>query len=184
MESRGVIDTVVDRAVGGAGMVFVEQHGWVSRDVGGISRLDVSDELQDVATDWDAVDREIRAAFAALARRVQTRVPGLRWKWNSYRSSSIKLASYAIFYRADGDDFDPIYVGLTVSAKDSRVRVSGDISGDESGQIYFDRGCELMVEDRRMAIIDATQEVAGRLAAEYQVVVEAINVRPPGADLR
>ena len=185
MNLQGVTDTVVDRAIGGAETVLVEHPRWFSRGAGPVARLDVDDQPSDDRDiDWAGIDRAVQAALAGLVKRLRARIPGLKWKVHSYRSTFIKLASYAIFYHADGDDFDPIYVGLSISGEDSPIRISGDISGDETGHVYFDHGCDLTVEAREVTILDAAREVAGRLATEFRVVIEAVIDRHPDSTPR
>ena len=57
------------------------------------------------------------------------------------------------------------------------ARVSGDISGEESGRIYFDEGCDLEVPCRQEAILKAVSLVTDRFAAQSQIVLDAINNR-------
>ncbi len=100
-DHRGDIDTVVDREIGGPGPLLVEHPSWFSRSAGHVARLDVGDQASDDGSiDWEVVDRAVQAALASLVKRVRARVPGLKWRSNSYQSAFIKLASHATFDRS------------------------------------------------------------------------------------
>jgi hypothetical protein len=99
--------------------------------------------------------------------------------WKSGRTSAraFPLLSYRVFYRSDGDKSDPVIAGVTVTLEGPVARVSGDISGDETGRIYFDEGCELEVPSHQEAILEAVSLVADRIAAQSKIVLGAISNR-------
>ena len=68
---------------------------------------------------------------------------------------------------------------MTVTVDEPVVRISGDISGDETGEIYFDEGCTVEVPCTNDAVRIGAREVAERLAAQ-RVVLDAIRHRNRG----
>jgi hypothetical protein len=68
-------------------------------------------------------------------------------------------------------------VGVTISLEGSVARVSGDISGDESGHVYFDEGCNIEVPAHQEEIFDAACSIAYRLVIPGQIVLDAISDR-------
>ncbi len=127
--------------------------------------------------DWDFIDRAVQDALETLTSWLVSRAPALRWKTGRSSARAFPLFSYRIFYRLDGDDYDPVIVGVTVFLDGSMARVCGDISGDESGCVYFDEGCNLEVPARQDTIIDAARSIAQRLSAPGQIVLDTISDR-------
>ena len=95
--------------------------------------------------DWDSIHRAVQEILETLTGWVFARAPATGWKLGRSSARAFPLFSYRVFYRLDGNDYDPVIVGVTVSLEGSIARVSGDISGDESGRVYFDKGCNLEV---------------------------------------
>jgi hypothetical protein len=130
---------------------------------------------------WDAVDRVVQDVLSTLTDRKLDREPQAVWKAGRTSARAFPLFSHRVFDHLDGDDYDPIVVGLTFTLGDGMVRVSGDISGDESGFVYFDEGCVIDSPQELCAVEDAARRVAERLAAQYGIVLEAIKNRHPCA---
>jgi hypothetical protein len=156
-----------------------EHRSWFFRNLRGIDRLGVADDSAPGRSevDWQAVDRAVQEGLARLTVRVAGAIPTLSWKSNSYNARFIALCSYRIFERLDGGDFDPIYAGMTFVLEDGKVRISGDISGEETGHIYFDQGCERLVSGDHQSVLLAAMEVAGLLSDQAQAVIEAVTTR-------
>ncbi len=131
-----------------------------------------SDEL-----DWDSVHEAIQEGLERLTGLVLDQSRETVWKSGRSSARAFPLLSYRVFYRSDGDDYDPVIVSVTVTLEGSIARVSGDISGDESGRVYFDEGCHLDVPSCQDAIFKGASLVASRLAAQVQIVLDAISDR-------
>lgn len=89
------------------------------------------------------------------------------------------LFSFVVFPRIAGRDFDPVVVGVTVKPGPESTRITGDISGEESGDLYFDEGCELEVPLSPEEVIRGAVEVADRRASEWRVALAAIRSSGP-----
>jgi hypothetical protein len=126
---------------------------------------------------WDSVHEVIQEGLERLTRLVLDRSQQTVWKSGRTSARAFPLLSYRVFYRSDGDNYDPVIAGVTLTLEGPLARVSGDISGEESGRIYFDEGCDLEVPCRQEAILEAAALVANRLAAQPQIVLGAINNR-------
>ncbi len=133
------------------------------------------------ASDWDALDRIVQDRLSDLTARVVAQEPATLWKAGRTANRASPLLSYRVYYHLDGDDYDPIIVGLTFKVGEAGVRVDGDISGDESGYIYFDEDCSIDVPDGPLALREAARAVAERLASRDSIVLEAIRNRHPHA---
>jgi len=127
--------------------------------------------------DWDSIHRAVQEILGTLASWVLSRAPATAWKSGRSSARAFPLFSYRVFYRLDGNDYDPVIVGVTVSLEGPIARVSGDISGDESGRVYFDEGCNFEVPARQDAIFEAACHVAYLLVAPGQIVLDAISDR-------
>jgi hypothetical protein len=127
--------------------------------------------------DWDSVHRAVQEILGTLTNWVLSRAPATLWKSGRSSARAFPLFSYRVFYRLDGNDYDPVIVGVTVSPEGSIARVSGDISGDESGRVYFDEGCSLEVPSHQEAIFDAACYVAYLLVVPGEIVLDAISDR-------
>ena len=124
--------------------------------------------------DWDLIDRAIQERLSQLTGRLLRGIPNLVSKSGSHRARHILLSSYKIYKRLDGDDHDSVYAGLTIVKEAGAVRISGDISGEESGHIYFDQGCELMATLELESVLATAIEVSSRISAQDKIVVQAI----------
>ncbi len=127
--------------------------------------------------DWDSIHRAVQEILETLTSWVLSRAPATAWKSGRSSARAFPLFSYRVFYRLDGNDYDPVIVGITVSLEGPIARVSGDISGDESGRVYFDEGCSLEVPSHQDAIFDAARRIAQRLTVPGQTVLDAISDR-------
>jgi hypothetical protein len=65
-------------------------------------------------------------------------------------------------------------VGITITEQEGSIRVSGDISGEESGRIDFDEGCELFLPPDFESVLAGAIKVADRLSSQEQILIHAI----------
>jgi hypothetical protein len=86
-----------------------------------------------------------------------------------------------VFPHLDGDDYDAIVVGITLSRAEDRIQVAGDISGDESGFVYFDDACMIETTQEPQDVMAGARRIAERLAAQESTIIEAIRKRHPRA---
>jgi hypothetical protein len=133
------------------------------------------------ALDWDALDRVVQDSLSELTARVLEQEPGAIWKAGRTAARAFPLFTYRVFFHLDGDDYDPIIVGVTFTVRDGVVRVDGDISGDESGFVYYDEGCTIEVAAEPLVVPDAARAVARRLASQESIVLDAMRNRHPRA---
>lgn len=136
-----------------------------------------ADATPSSVADWDLLDRIVQHSLSALTTRVIAQEPAIVWKAGRTSARAFPLFSYRVYYHLDGDDYDPIVVGVTVTTWSANVRVAGDISGDESGFVYFDEGCTVEAPPDHNSIQNAAQVVADRLAAQDSIVLDAIRNR-------
>jgi hypothetical protein len=142
----------------------------------GIRRLEIgeggSSGAEDI--DWDAVNRSIQSELDGLADWVEREIPGINSRAGRSAARGFSLFSYRTFPPLGDEDFDPIIVGVTCVQDASEVRISGDISGEETGRIYFDRDCTRTTKVDQSSVAHAAVEIARRLAAQHQVVIQGL----------
>ena len=149
--------------------------GFQMSNLQGIRRLQMGESgssgVQGI--DWDAVNQLIQREFDSLADLVGRALPGIRSKAGRSAAKGFSLFSYRVF-PLEGEDFDPIIVGVTCVQDASEVRITGDISGEETGRIYFDRECARTIEADHSSVAHAAGGIARRLAAEHQLVIREL----------
>ncbi len=143
-----------------------------------------SDTTELTADDWDDIDRLVQDSLSSLTTRILSQEPTTTWKAGRTATRAFPLFSYRVFYHLDGNDYDPIVVGVTFTLRDREVRVAGDISGDETGFVYYDEGCTFDVPAGPFAVRDAGRFAAERLACQHDIVLRAIRNRHPRARAR
>lgn len=129
------------------------------------------------AGDWEAIESEVQGPLSKLTARVLEQEPGAIWKSGRTAARAFALFTYRVFNRLDGEDEDPVVVGVTFSIRGAKVRIAGDISGDESGSIYYDEGCLLDVPAEPASVKRAARAVADRLASQDAILIESLRSR-------
>jgi hypothetical protein len=183
MSNSAWSETVEECEIHGVRGLTTEHRPYFVRSVRGIDRLALLEDrvLGRSEIDWDIINKAIQENLSRLTERVTRLIPNLEWRSGSHRARNILLSSYRIYDHLYGDDYDPVYAGITIIENDGFVRVSGDISGDETGQIFFDQGCELSVAPDLGSVLAASVEVSTRISAQEQIVAQAI--RSPRSSL-
>ena len=64
---------------------------------------------------WDSVHKVIQEGLEQLTRLVLDRSQQTVWKSGRTSARALPLLSYRVFYRSDGDDYDPVIAGVTVT---------------------------------------------------------------------
>jgi hypothetical protein len=171
----------------GAGLQSASVFVHTAIDVKGLAAFQPGSDTEPnalSAQDWNEVDRLVQESFTRLTTPLLAREPRVVWKTGRTENRACPLFSYCVFYHLDGDDYDPVVIGVAFKTHDSQVRVTGDISGDESGFVYYDEGCTIDAPAQPIAVRDAARAVADRLAAQAAIVLEAIRNRHPRAQCR
>ena len=169
-------EIVGEFAIRGEQWSAAEHRSYFARNSRGIDRLAALDDQvpNRSGIDWDIIDLVIQEKLSTLTERVGRLIPNLVWRSGSHRARHIALSSYRIYDHLGGEDTDPIYAGVTIVEEDGTVRISGDISGEESGRIYFDQDCEIWAFRSHALVLAAAVEVAGRLSEQPQILSRAI----------
>ncbi|MDR3619084.1 MAG: hypothetical protein P4L85_07005 [Paludisphaera borealis] len=123
--------------------------------------------------DWERIHADVQEALEGLRVRVSAAAPGSLSRPGRTSAPAFALFSYRVFYRADVDEDDPILVGVTIQDQGSSYRVAGDVSGEESGRIYFEEACEIAKDAPDLA--RSVRDFAERLATREAVVIEALS---------
>ena len=71
--------------------------------------------------------------YGTTHRRVLGQSLETVWKSGRNSARAFPLLSYRVFYRSDGNDYDPVIVSVTVTLEGKIARVAGDISGMSPG---------------------------------------------------
>jgi hypothetical protein len=128
--------------------------------------------------DWDPIHEMVQEVFQSLAGRIHAQEPDTSSKAGRTATRGFALFAYRVFEHLDGKEADSVVVGISFTPKHDRVQIAGDISGDESGYIYFDEGCTIETAWDPRAVMQGATTIARRLAAQNHLIVEAIRNRP------
>ena len=134
------------------------------------------------SADWDLIHEKIQEVLAEMGRRVAERWPTISSQGGRTSTQRFPLFSYRTFQGAAEGEADAVVVGLDIQPQEQVVSIRGDISGEETGRIFFDEACEAEVEPERDAVLRAALAVARRLAGQLDTIHEALAVpsRAPG----
>lgn len=124
--------------------------------------------------DWDRVHDQVQAVLDGMSRRVQEGRPGIFSRPGKTSTARFPLFSYRTFQAGASPDTDAVVVGLDFQPAEQTVRIRGDISGEETGHVFFDEGCEVEVGKSYEEVLRAALDVARRLASEVEKVPEAL----------
>jgi hypothetical protein len=176
MSNPVVVESVEERHLHGVVGNATEFRAYFVRSFADLGRLATIEDwnLERSEIDWEMINSVVQEKLSRLTDQIVLLIPNLVWKSGSHRARHILLSSYRLFYRLDGDDFDPVYAGISFFEEDGNIRVSGDLSGSESGRVYFDQGCDLSVAAGSEFVLAAADEVAGRLLDQEKIVIQAI----------
>lgn len=142
-------------------------------DAHGLSRLRVLPDQQSFEpVDWDRIHADVQKSLDGLWAKVSAAVPGSLSRPGRSTVPAFALFSYRVFYRADLDEDDPVIVGVTIRDEGSSYRVTGDVSGEETGRIDFEQ--EFDVPKDSFDFTDRVALLADRLAASEAVVLGAM----------
>src|SRR4051812_24720013 len=92
----------------------------------------------EVHWDWDRFHEAIQRSLGRLRDLTRAEEPASWSKPGRTATTAFPLFSYLVFRHLDGGDFDPVVVGVTVKTRPESIEITGDISGEESGYVYFD----------------------------------------------
>jgi hypothetical protein len=147
-----------------------------------VDRLAVSDVaeaangeacLEPVPVDWDQVNQLVQGTLRRLADRVQERRPETRSQAGRTSAQSFHLFAYRVIEVPSDHGILPLVVGVDFDpAPDgSEVIVAGDITAEETGEVFYEVA-ERRVARTREAVLTAAYEVAGELANQVDLVVD------------
>ena len=129
------------------------------------------------ATDWNRIHGDVQNAFERLWAKVSAVSPGALSRPGRTTAPAFVLFSYRVFYRADLDEDDPILVGVTIQDQGSSYRVASDVSGEESGTVYYEEAREISKDSPDLG--KDVRDLADRLASREAVVLEALSQPTP-----
>src|SRR3989442_12493265 len=93
------------------------------------------------AIDWDAIHNSVQRILAPIDQSVMESFPSCQVQPGASGGKNLPLFSFRV-YRLSQADIEPIVVGVSFERMDSTIRVNGDISGEESGTIYYETGSD------------------------------------------
>jgi hypothetical protein len=128
----------------------------------------------DAPVDWDAVHAAIQNILARMDSGLEESGLPIRSHAGRTAGNAFALFSYRSFDLQEGDDQDPVVVGITFVPGPDGVRVSGDMSHEETGQILYELDSQQVVASPA-AVLAAAQDAATRLAAQAEVVGAAMS---------
>jgi hypothetical protein len=135
--------------------------------------------LEIVDIGWDDIHDAIQRELSVLSDAVAVQVPNVECRSGRTAGRSFPLFSYRTFRFADDPEFDPIVAGVNFADRGTQILISGDISGEESGEVFYsDEHCERVVERATLpTLLREGSKIARNLAARHEVVVESLRAR-------
>jgi hypothetical protein len=122
---------------------------------------------------WEGVNTVVQEELRLLAAEVRKANPQITCQLSHSSANAWNLFSYATFASGmDGGDIDPVVAGIMFSAGQSGTRVSGDIAGEELGDVLFELP-QVEVKDR-LALAKAARDTARKFAGQWKLITEAL----------
>ena len=130
--------------------------------------------IDPLSANWHVVHAEVQRLLEAQARRISGAYPHVQWRAGRSEAKAFWLFSYVTYDPVDGSDLDPVVVGVVVAERGGTIHITGDISGEESGYIFFEAQVESVPSGRGDLIVPAAVRVGSSLASRDRVVMDAI----------
>jgi hypothetical protein len=123
--------------------------------------------------DWNQVNRIVQREFRTLAGEVRRRWPHIRARAGRTSGRVFFLFAYCTFDVPEDHGIDPVVVGINFgpTPHGGAVVVQGDISGEESGKVYYELPPR-EVPNQRVAILVAAREIARDLSNQADSIGE------------
>src|SRR5436305_396528 len=116
------------------------------------------------AAEWDHIHEAVQQFLAQMARQVSEEGSAISSRGGRTSTQRFPLFSYRTFQTAAEPEADAVLVGVDFQAQEQGVSIRGDISGEETGHVFFDEACEAEAEPHRDSVVRAALAVASRLA--------------------
>ena len=143
----------------------------------GISRLTLDvQHAPSSSVDWNAIHDSVVQVLASVSETIEALGVPLVWRIGRTSSPTCPLYSYLAFDRPQQENEESIIVGVAFVEDGPKIRVNGDISGEESGSVYFGDQCEQFVLRNEKDIRLCAEEVAMRLASHWSLVVDLLDL--------
>lgn len=138
-----------------------------------LDRLDVRGDFDG---DWDRVCGHVHGDLAALDHAVRSALPSARVRAESNRGGGAQLFAYHVYDPGPEAGIDPAVVGILVravpGAPADHYEVSGDIAGEERGDILYEADAREVMG--WTALTEAVRDVAAQLAGQTEAVIKAL----------
>jgi hypothetical protein len=130
--------------------------------------------------DWDEVHRAVQEEFRLMDELVRRQAPAIRSRAGKTSGRSFPLFTYRAFDLGEGEEIDPVIVGVQITTGDTgdRVLLQGDISGEGTGRIDYEAAEREVVNDR-YAVLAAALGMANELRGRTDVVIGSVLDRHP-----
>jgi hypothetical protein len=129
--------------------------------------------------DWDRVHELVQHLLGELAQAVARQCPQVVSRPGRTTTQRFPLFSYRTFSRADREGAEAIVAGVDFKPEAGGLRVFGDISGEESGQVYYGVEYESLPAGWSLdQILARVRIVAGGLAGRPETVWNALAPAP------
>jgi len=139
-----------------------------------MSNRSPNDVMELTSADWDHIHEKVQEVFAEMARRVGERWPTISSRGGRTSTQRFPLFSYRTFQTTAQAEADAVVVGLDFQPQEQCVSIRGDISGEETGHVFFDQACEAEVEPDRESVLREGLAIARRLAGQLDKIHEAL----------
>jgi hypothetical protein len=122
---------------------------------------------------WDAVHEAIQAVLTRLDAVLRAEFAELQVRSGRSSGKAFSLFSYHSYAIDSSDDAERVVVGVTLRAKGDGFVVSGDVSGESSGDVWHEVA-PLSVPPDSSEIMRAAQQVAEVLQSATDAIREGL----------
>ena len=125
--------------------------------------------------DWDAVHAAVQEILAHMDSGLAESGMPIRSHAGRTAASAFALFSYRSFDLQGDDEQDPVVVGITFVAGPDGIRVSGDISHEETGEILYELAIQHVVASPAAVLAGSGATVAQSVSGSKSI--RAVRVR-------
>jgi hypothetical protein len=122
--------------------------------------------------DWDLIHRTVQDSLALFDARIANACPDCQVESLATRTLRFALFSHRAYQASE--DSERLIAGVLFEEVDSKIRISGDVSGEESGKVYFDAGEERVRPDAD-SVLKGARRIASKLAKQASIPIQTSN---------
>ncbi len=134
--------------------------------------------IREAPADLSRIADRVEVPLAQLSEAVRQQIPASFSRPGRTKVGTTSLFVYQTFYLPGVPETEPVVVGIAFEPRDNETIIRGDVSGEDSGTVYFEL-TQRRVDSGHGAILTVALDFASKLAEESAMIVDALTA--PGA---